>query len=71
MKREAFMCIVHGVREYDYYFMLKKICTTMVSFSSIQKCTATLRFLVYGAPADTQDDYLHMAESTDLSESTK
>jgi hypothetical protein len=29
-----------------------------------QKCTAALRMLAYGAPGDSQDDYIRMAEST-------
>ena len=44
--------------------MLKKDCTGMVGFSSLQKCTAALRCLAYRVGADTQYDYLHMAKST-------
>jgi hypothetical protein len=36
----------------------------MVGFSSLQKCTTAFRMLAYGAPGDTQDDYIRMAEST-------
>jgi hypothetical protein len=36
----------------------------MVGFSSLQKCTAALRMLAYGAPGDSQDDYICMTEST-------
>ncbi|KAK1645321.1 hypothetical protein QYE76_063126 [Lolium multiflorum] len=31
-----------------------------------QKCTVAMRMLAYGAPGDTADDYLRMAESTAL-----
>jgi hypothetical protein len=36
----------------------------MVDFSSLQKCTAALRMVAYGAPGDAHDDYIRMAEST-------
>ncbi|KAK1665704.1 hypothetical protein QYE76_053863 [Lolium multiflorum] len=38
----------------------------VVGFSSLQKCTVAMRMLAYGAPGDTADDYLRMAESTAL-----
>ena len=44
--------------------MSKKDCTGLWGFSSIQKCTAAMRCLAYGAPPDTANDYLRMAEST-------
>jgi hypothetical protein len=36
----------------------------MVGFSSLQKYTAALRMLAYGAPGDAQDDYIRMDEYT-------
>jgi hypothetical protein len=36
----------------------------MVGFFSLQKCTAALRMLVYGALGDAQDVYIHMDNST-------
>jgi hypothetical protein len=59
-----FMKFVFGVREYDDYFMCKTDCTGLYGFSSIQKCTAALRCIAYGAPYDTNENYLHMDEST-------
>jgi hypothetical protein len=64
MNKDLFLKIVHGVREYDTYFMAKKDCTGLWGFTSIQKCTAAMRCLAYGAPPDTANDYLRMAEST-------
>ncbi|XP_071676893.1 uncharacterized protein [Lolium perenne] len=64
MNKELFLKIVHGVREYDTYFMAKKYCTGLWGFTSIQKCTAAMRCLAYRAPPDTTNDYLRMAEST-------
>jgi hypothetical protein len=42
-------------------------CTGMAGFSALQKCTVAMRMLAYGAPGDSTDDYLRMAESTDTS----
>jgi hypothetical protein len=64
MSRKLFLDIVYAVRRFDNYFICKKDCTGMVIFSSLQKCTAALRMLAYGATGDSQDDYTHMAEST-------
>ncbi|KAK1682190.1 hypothetical protein QYE76_043038 [Lolium multiflorum] len=64
MSKGLFMNILHGVREFDPYFKLKLDAVGVVGFSSIQKCTAAMRMLAYGAPADTQDDYLRMSQST-------
>jgi hypothetical protein len=60
MSRKFFLDIVYAVRRFDTYFICKKDCTGMVSFSSLQNCTAALRILAYGA----QDDYIRMGEST-------
>jgi hypothetical protein len=65
MSKELFMEILHGVREFDPYFKLKHDAVGTAGFSSIQKCTAA-RMLAYGAPADAQDDYLRMTESTTI-----
>jgi hypothetical protein len=58
------MKIVQGVREYDDYFKYKKECTRKWGFTSVQKCTAAIRCIAYGALSDTSVDYLRMAEST-------
>jgi hypothetical protein len=63
MSRKLFLDIVYAVRRFDNYFICKKDCTGMVGFSSLQKCTAALRMLAYGALGDAQDDYIRMAES--------
>jgi hypothetical protein len=66
MSKDLFMEILHDVREFDPYFKLKHDAVGTAGFSSIQKCTATMRMLAYGAPADAQDDYLRMTESTTI-----
>jgi hypothetical protein len=35
----------------------------MAGFSALQKCMVAMRMLAYGAPGDSTDDYLRMAES--------
>jgi hypothetical protein len=64
MNRKLFLKIVEKLREFDDYFKLKRDCVGTLGFSTLQKCTVALRMLAYGMPADTQDDYLRMAEST-------
>ena len=48
MNRKLILRIVHGIREFDRYFVCKKDCTGTVGFSSLQKCTVALRLLAYG-----------------------
>jgi hypothetical protein len=64
MSWKFFLDIVYVVRHFDNYFICKKDCTGMVGFFSLQKCTAALRMLAYGAPGDAHDDYIRIAEST-------
>jgi hypothetical protein len=63
MITELLMEILHGVRKFDTYFKLNRHAVGTIGFSSIQKCTAAMRMLAYGAPADAHDDYLRMSES--------
>nr|XP_051202193.1 uncharacterized protein LOC127315779 [Lolium perenne] len=64
MNKDLFLKIVHGIREYDTYFMAKRDCTGLWGFTSIHKRTNAMRCLAYRAPPDTSNDYLRMAEST-------
>ena len=34
----------------------------LASFSSYEKCTATIRMLAYGVDGDLVDEYMHMSE---------
>jgi hypothetical protein len=56
MSRKLFLDIVYAVQRFDNYFICNKDCTSMVGFSSFQKCTAALRMLSYGHPGDSQDN---------------
>jgi hypothetical protein len=64
MSRKLFLVIVYVIQRFDTYFICKKDYTSMVGFSSQQKCTNALRKLAYGALGDAHDDYIRMAEST-------
>ncbi|KAK1666086.1 hypothetical protein QYE76_054245 [Lolium multiflorum] len=66
MSRKLFLKIVYALRDYDSYFRCKLDCTRMAGFSALQKCTVAMRMLAYGAPGDSADDYLRIAESTAL-----
>jgi hypothetical protein len=49
MSKGPFMSILHGVREFDKYFVLKHDAIGTPGFSSIYKCPAATRMLAYGA----------------------
>jgi hypothetical protein len=64
MSQKLFLKILYALRDYNSYFRYKLDCTGMAGFSVLQKCTVAMRMLAYGAPGDSTDDYLWMAEST-------
>jgi hypothetical protein len=66
MNKELFMRIVQGMREYADYFKYKKYCTEKWGFTSVQKCTAALLCIAYGAPPDSIVDYLRMSKTTSI-----
>ena len=71
MSRKLCLRIVNYIREFDSYFKCKKDCTSKIRFTSIQKCTITMRMLAYGASGDSLDDYGRMAESMAIESSTR
>jgi hypothetical protein len=64
MSRKLFLKIVYALQDYDSYFRCKLDCIGMAGFSALQKYTVVMRMLAYGAPSDSTDDYLRIAEST-------
>ena len=48
MSRKIFLRIVNSIWEFDNYFKCKMDCTGTLGFTSIQKCTTTMRMLAYG-----------------------
>jgi hypothetical protein len=61
-----FISILHDVREYDKFFVPNHEFCGLACFSSIQKCTASIRVLAYGPPVGSHDNYLHMGEFTTI-----
>lgn len=66
MNRPLFLRIVDAVTTEDPYFVQKPDAVGRLGLSALQKCTAAIRMLAYGTPADLQDEYLRLAESTAL-----
>ncbi|XP_042404757.1 putative nuclease HARBI1 [Zingiber officinale] len=64
MKKELFLRIVDAVKNHSEYFQWKVDATGKKGLSPLQKCTAVIRQLAYGAPADHYDEYLRIAETT-------
>lgn len=66
MGRRLFLRIVEGVTEADNYFVQKADATGRLGLTALQKCTAAIRMLAYGGPADREDENLRLAQSTTL-----
>lgn len=64
MRRQLFLRIVDRLGEYSPYFTQRVDALNRLGFSPLQKCTAALRLLAYGAAADTVDDWLKLARQT-------
>ena len=60
MRRQLFLRILHRLGEYSPYFTQRVDALNRRGFSPIQKCTAALRLLAYGAAADTIDEWLKL-----------
>jgi hypothetical protein len=63
--KESLLCILHRVRDYDDYFLLKKDVTGL-DFTSYKKCTVPMRMLAYGVAGDLVDEYMPISYSTFL-----
>ena len=66
MRRALFLKIVNAVEGHDPYFVQMPDACGKLGLSAIQKCTAAIRQLAYGTPADAVDEYIRIAESTAL-----
>ncbi|XP_042420397.1 uncharacterized protein LOC122008654 [Zingiber officinale] len=64
MKKELFLRIVDAVKNHSEYFQWKVDAAGKKGLSPLQKCTAAIRQLAYGVPADHYDEYLRIAETT-------
>ncbi|XP_073138283.1 uncharacterized protein [Henckelia pumila] len=59
--------IVTALENHSTFFQQKDDAVRRKGLSPLQKCTAAIRQLAYGVPADHLDEYLHMGESTVIS----
>ncbi|CAJ2660065.1 unnamed protein product [Trifolium pratense] len=66
MRRHVFLRIVEALGNHDEYFQTRTDAVGKMGLSPLQKCTAALRILAYGSPADSVDDYVRIGESTTL-----
>ena len=66
MRRHVFLRIVEALGNHDEYFQIRSDAVGRMGLSPLQKCTAALRILAYGSPADSVDDYVRIGESTTL-----
>ncbi|CAJ2675676.1 unnamed protein product [Trifolium pratense] len=64
--RHVFLRIVEALGNHDEYFQTRTDAVGKMGLSPLQKCTAALRILAYGSPADSVDDYVRIGESTTL-----
>jgi hypothetical protein len=64
MRRPLFLRIVDALGEWNPFFTLRFDATNRLGLSPIQKCTAAIRQLANGSPADQLDEYIKICEST-------
>ena len=64
MNKVLFMKIVDALSDHYDYFKQRDDALGIRGLSPIQKCTAAIRQLAYGTPADYNDEYVRIGEST-------
>ncbi|XP_039827103.1 putative nuclease HARBI1 [Panicum virgatum] len=64
MRMHIFLRIVQILGEWSPYFRQRRDAFGKKGFSPLLKCTAAMRMLAYGSPADLLDEGLRIAEST-------
>uniref|UniRef100_A0A0D3B2C6 DDE Tnp4 domain-containing protein n=1 Tax=Brassica oleracea var. oleracea TaxID=109376 RepID=A0A0D3B2C6_BRAOL len=64
MNKPLFMRIVDRLSNEVQYFRQREDGIGRLGLSSLQKCSAAIRVLVYGTAADTVDEYLRLGETT-------
>ncbi|XP_050214648.1 uncharacterized protein LOC126665781 [Mercurialis annua] len=63
MRKELFLRIVESLQSHSEYFQMRVDATRKSRLSPLQKCTAAIHQLAYGAPADSYDEYIMIAET--------
>uniref|UniRef100_J3LR19 DAD domain-containing protein n=1 Tax=Oryza brachyantha TaxID=4533 RepID=J3LR19_ORYBR len=66
MRKSLFLRIVSALSEWSPYFTNRVDATGRAGHSPLQKCTAAIRMLAYGTPADQLDEVLKIGPSTSL-----
>ncbi len=66
MRKHLFLRIVQALGQWSPYFTQREDCSGRTGLSPLQKCTAAIRMLAYGTPADALDEYLLIGKSTSL-----
>jgi hypothetical protein len=64
MSRQLFMRICDEMKRFDRWFDMRYDALKKPGLSTLQKCTAAMRMLAYGLPADAVDEYVKIGEST-------
>ncbi|XP_021984897.1 uncharacterized protein LOC110880744 [Helianthus annuus] len=64
MSRRLFLRIADDLPAYHPFFTMRPDARGKMGFTTLQKCTASIRQLAYGTTADSWDEYLKMAERT-------
>ncbi|XP_052139678.1 uncharacterized protein LOC127758088 [Oryza glaberrima] len=64
MRKHLFLHIVEALGVWSPYFQLRRDAFGKVGLSPLQKCTAAMRMLAYGTPADLMDESYRVAETT-------
>ncbi|KAE9191443.1 hypothetical protein PF005_g18844 [Phytophthora fragariae] len=64
MRRTLYLRVVDAVERHDRYFQQRRDATGKLGLSALQKCTAAIRQLAYGMPADAVGEYVRIAETT-------
>ena len=62
MKKSLFLQIVDALGDWSPYFKQRVDATCRYGLSQLQKCTAAIRMLAYGAPADALDEVIKIGE---------
>uniref|UniRef100_A0A803Q2N0 Uncharacterized protein n=1 Tax=Cannabis sativa TaxID=3483 RepID=A0A803Q2N0_CANSA len=64
MRKHVFLSIVQALESHSSYFQMRFDTTSKRGLSPLQKCTAAMRMLAYGVPADYVDEYVRIGETS-------
>ena len=66
LSRTIFNRVVRALEVHDPYLTQRYDCTEKMGLTALQKATAAIRILAHGSAADSVDEYLRIAELTEL-----